>query len=704
MEHRYARAMTTFTAEEVNRITESFGAIESLKTQVAMLQQQLQATLLENQSLRGYQQQAGAPYVPKEKLGMTARRAFNNLPKYSGKIAEVDAWRFQMEAFLSEEEKYVSLLEHVDLMVEQLKSDDIDGLAYKLGIDVDEVKWLNHQLYQVLSLNLTGEALTQLKNMSDCKATRGINSYFKIIHEYQGYSHQRLLGLNARIFNPPKVKKYSEVTASLELWELRVKEYEKHTGHKMLPIQKIGGITNIAPIELEKAIQLQCNVLNTYERVKDFVMQQVNSRKDTWFGDKITGGGPAPMELDKINEKYEKSEWYKYDKNNEKAEWECETCYEQNEEEGSGELNALKGGKGSGKGSFQGYCNGCGRWGHMKRDCWGSKGKGKGKGDKGGDKGKGGGKPWGKGHPQAQWGKSNEKGWGGKSNWNSDGKGPGAVYWFDQAPPQQQPSQYMQFSADWGGKPLWPLMHLASEPPGLPVTNRFSALQTDDDHDGEIPLCELEANYPDDDSSKNELITVVHGIEKKKNEQKKKIAKNIKDKQRDLMPLFADHMAKDLNNVTEAKWLRTDPETGWRRITSVVDSGASDSVAPLSLCPEVPVRESPGSRRGQTYSGAGAGGRPMVNEGEKEIAMVTKEGVETSATWQMVDVHRPLSAVRRMCKQGNRVIFGLYGGVVQNIATGAEIPFEVEDEIYTMELWMPPVNAAKSSPFPRQAA
>ena len=85
--------------------------------------------------------------------------------------------------------------------------------------------------------------------------------------------------------------------------------------------------------------------------------------------------------------------------------------------------------------------------------------------------------------------------------------------------------------------------------------------------------------------------------------------------------------------------------------------------------------------------------------------MVTKEGEQTSATWQMVDVNRPLSAVRRMRKQGNRVIFGFYGGIIQNIETGAEILFEVEDEIYVMELWHPPVEkastAGQDAGFPR---
>ena len=159
----------------------------------------------------------------------------------------------------------------------------------------------------------------------------------------------------------------------------------------------------------------------------------------------------------------------------------------------------------------------------------------------------------------------------------------------------------------------------------------------------------------------------------------------------------------EIHNLAECKWMHTDPETGWRCIKTVVDSGASDSVAPPSLAPEVPIQPSAGSRRGQTYSGAVKGARDLENKGEKNLCMVTQDGVETSAKWQIVEVNRPLSAVRRMCRQGNRVIFGLHGGVVQNIETGAEIPFQVENEIYTMELWIPPAANSVDQGFPRQS-
>ena len=70
--------------------------------------------------------------------------------------------------------------------------------------------------------------------------------------------------------------------------------------------------------------------------------------------------------------------------------------------------------------------------------------------------------------------------------------------------------------------------------------------------------------------------------------------------------------------------------------------------------------------------------------------MVTEEGKHTRGTWQIADISRPLSTVRQFCKKGNRVIFGMYGGVIQNLAMGDETHFGVEDDIYTMSLWIPP--------------
>ena len=77
-----------------------------------------------------------------------------------------------------------------------------------------------------------------------------------------------------------------------------------------------------------------------------------------------------------------------------------------------------------------------------------------------------------------------------------------------------------------------------------------------------------------------------------------------------------------------------------------------------------------------------AGGKKMTNEGEKDVTMVagTTEIVQTS--WQTVDIIRPLSSVRQICLQGNKVLFGAQGG--------EETPFGIEDNVYVLDLWLPP--------------
>ena len=121
---------------------------------------------------------------------------------------------------------------------------------------------------------------------------------------------------------------------------------------------------------------------------------------------------------------------------------------------------------------------------------------------------------------------------------------------------------------------------------------------------------------------------------------------------------------------------------------SVLDSGATDSCAPDCMCPEVKSRPSDGSRRGQMYTAAG--GKKIANEGEKDITMVTGNSKVVQTNWQTVDITRPLSSVRQICLQGNRVLFGAQGGVIYNIESGQETPFGIEDNIYVLDLWLPP--------------
>ena len=128
----------------------------------------------------------------------------------------------------------------------------------------------------------------------------------------------------------------------------------------------------------------------------------------------------------------------------------------------------------------------------------------------------------------------------------------------------------------------------------------------------------------------------------------------------------------ELHAVSDSsRWMSVCPTTGFTRVKSVLDSGATVSCAPDCMCPEVKSRPSEGSKRGQMYTAAG--GKKIAYKGEKDITMVTGESEVVQTNWQTVDITRPLSSVRQICLQGNRVLFGAQGGIIHNIESGQEI-------------------------------
>ena len=156
-----------------------------------------------------------------------------------------------------------------------------------------------------------------------------------------------------------------------------------------------------------------------------------------------------------------------------------------------------------------------------------------------------------------------------------------------------------------------------------------------------------------------------------------------------------------LHPLVKNAWESVDPASGYRRVRAIVDSGASNSVASGSLAPEVLVVPSEGSKRGQTYAGAAKGGKPLHNEGEKVIQALTSQGRQVTTTWQVVEVNRPLMSVHQICERGNVVVFGESGGYILSLADGTTTHFGVEDNVYVLELMMPP-TANSNQGFGRQ--
>ena len=141
---------------------------------------------------------------------------------------------------------------------------------------------------------------------------------------------------------------------------------------------------------------------------------------------------------------------------------------------------------------------------------------------------------------------------------------------------------------------------------------------------------------------------------------------------------------------------------GWRTVECILDSGASESVCPASMAPLWPVEDSPGSLVGLHYLSA-SGGR-LKNCGQQHVPIELTSGQRTHALFQIAEVSRPLVSVARLTEAGKAVIFGCSGGVIRDLQSGVDTPFERRDGIYIFQIRIPPPDAvAASAGFGRQA-
>ena len=77
----------------------------------------------------------------------------------------------------------------------------------------------------------------------------------------------------------------------------------------------------------------------------------------------------------------------------------------------------------------------------------------------------------------------------------------------------------------------------------------------------------------------------------------------------------------------------------WQWIKGVVDSGAVDSVAHPSMCPQYPGTPSEDSKAGEGYTSASTDFLP--NLGEQVLPVQTVDGRDTCISYQLADVSKP---------------------------------------------------------------
>ena len=224
-----------------------------------------------------------------------------------------------------------------------------------------------------------------------------------------------------------------EVTVAVERWEAWTKEYEESTGTKVPEVAKVSAIKQAMPAELKHYMQRLSSQIQTYKQARAYIMDQVLTRRDPWFGDvkKTKSGGPVPMELDALQQSQISGELHSNVVGDEQS-------------DDTAELNALR------KGGFPAKYHHCGQFGHKISECRkkdeevakkGGKGKGKNSWEYSAVKGntyswsprwqgESPGKGWSHkgGH---SWTSGKSTGKGSDSEGGKGGKGSKGMYWFD---------------------------------------------------------------------------------------------------------------------------------------------------------------------------------------------------------------------------------------------------------------------------------
>ena len=124
----------------------------------------------------------------------------------------------------------------------------------------------------------------------------------------------------------------------------------------------------------------------------------------------------------------------------------------------------------------------------------------------------------------------------------------------------------------------------------------------------------------------------------------------------------------------------------WEPLKVVVDSGAFDSVAPKEMCPHIRTKDTEASRQGRAYRVANNTRIPIC--WEKRIPAKTEAGDDTGMRFTIVDVSKPLGAVREMMKKNKKVVFDDSGSYILDKVSGKRIDIVDDGWQFSFQLWI----------------
>ena len=276
------------------------------------------------------------------------------VPFFDGEARKFDDWAFALKRTI----RSISRPAFALLTQVENESGDIDEGLMDVDVQVD-LHAYSAELYDILCQACTGEALSLVRSVDDML---GLTAWNKLYRKYNPRTMARAIRLVGAATNPPKIKDLKDAETELDKWEDIIKVLKKDFGEEFSDTVKVGIITSIMPQSIQELVYTSVGTSVKYETIVQRVRAVVSNKVAMMTG-------PAPMDIGWVDSRRRRMGAMQWDEEDVGFGGHVD---QQIEEE---DISAV---------SLATQCHGCGGWGHLRRECPTSKGKGKGF-----DKGKG---------------------------------------------------------------------------------------------------------------------------------------------------------------------------------------------------------------------------------------------------------------------------------------------------------------------------
>jgi hypothetical protein len=239
-------------------------------------------------------------------------RKFTRIDKWDGSSITWKSWAWQIKMAIRS--CCPKLGEAMDL-AERTKDDvEVDG-----GMDLEDrlegssLLKRAHELYEVLALSCTGEALLIMQGVRDMD---GVSAWQKLHKKYNAKTVARTMMQMMQVMSPPKVKEQKALVSAIEKWEAKVKDMEQEYGDEIIftNIAKMSIFTSMCPDGIQDIILQQVEAMKTYRELRDKVVSITSNRV-------AMADGPVPMEIGNVENEEEEQDVAAVGRN-----IQCHTC------------------------------------------------------------------------------------------------------------------------------------------------------------------------------------------------------------------------------------------------------------------------------------------------------------------------------------------------------------------------------------------